>query len=85
MGLGTCALYQGHAKVQQSSYCVGYRQRALPDDMIIWEQTLSVQYTVQAVNVFVTLVSDNYCILRNHLAIIQLVSLFQPLSADNIM
>lgn len=64
---------------------VSYRQRALPDNMIIWEQSLSVQYTVQAVNVFVTLVSDNYCILRNHLAIIQLVALFQTLFTDNIM
>lgn len=64
---------------------VSYRQRTLPDNMIIWEQNLSVKYTVQAVNVFVTLVSDNYCILRNHLAIIQLVSLFQPLSTDSIM
>lgn len=57
------------------SYCKGCRQRALPANMIIWEQSLSVQYTESA---FVTEVLDKNCTLRKH-SVIHFVSLFQPL------
>lgn len=52
-------------------------QRALPANMLIWEQSLSVQCTESA---FVTQVLDKNCILREHFAALPFVSLFQPLT-----